>query len=281
MAASGDQQIPGWPLLDIRLTADGGASVDGTVVTVPAGMEPRAAALSRAAETAARVGRPVRARLTEAEGAQWLLAVHPDGDSTVLQAPAATARKGRKRRPKAQPREAVPPQAPQPPAQPTVPVQHQEPPAPQAVPSQAQQPFSPLQELLPVEHSAPAELESLAAAVERQDWPEALALCERRLREASGEDVDRLRGMQARLTVASGDVETAYLLFRSLAQDRADRHGPDDLQAVAAADAAQEQWTVLPAGDAADLLALRSRIPGPGGEGLTRARKQVVRSRLR
>ncbi|MBT2418024.1 hypothetical protein J7F01_08805 [Streptomyces sp. ISL-22] len=276
MAASGDQQIPGWPLLTIRLTPDGGASVDDVALAVPPGSEPRAAALTRAAETAIRVGRPVRARLTEADGSEWLIAVHPDADSTVLQAPAAGGRKGRKVRTKTQARAAAAPQAPpRPAAVPLIPQQ------PAAQPPHWQQQFTPLQELLSADRSGSSVRERMTAAAERRDWAEALALCEQCLREAPDHEVDRLRTVQAGLTARSGDVETAYVLFRALAQERAERHGPDDPQAVAAADAAQEQWAALPAGDAADLLDLRTRVPGPGSEGLTRARKLVVRSRLR
>ncbi|MCZ7458211.1 hypothetical protein [Streptomyces sp. WMMC940] len=268
MAAPDEQQIPGWPLLDIRLTPDGGAAVDGTAVAVSPGTDARTAALLHAAETAARVGRPVRARLTEQDGAEGLIAVHSDAGSTVLEDPTTTARKGRKRRTK-------------PPAQQTAVPEAQQRVAPQAVPPSLQRPSAPPSKTpTPVRPEDTAQ-ERLRAAVERQDWAEALALCEQGLREAPGEEVDRLRGVQAGLTARSGDTETAYLLFKALAQDRADRHGPDDSQAVVAAEAAQQQWAVLPAGDAADLLELRSRVPGPGGEGLTRARKLVVRSRLR
>lgn len=303
MATSGDQQVPGWPLLDIRLTPDGGASVDGVAVVVPAGSEARGAALMRAAETAVRVGRPIRAQLIDLEGAEWLLAVHPDGSDTVLKAPATKNRKGRKGRkkppapavapsavPHVMPQPAVAPPSTQPPPQPVAPalVQPVPRPAAPASPPPAQpaaphveNPMTPLQQLLPVQQPAMAGQDALAIAIEQQDWSGALVLCEQRLGEASGDALDELREVQARLAALSGDAAGAYRHFRSLAQDRADRYGPDDAQAVTAADAAQEVWLASSAGDPADLLALRSRVPGLGGAGLARARMQILRSRIR
>ncbi|MFJ3825996.1 hypothetical protein [Streptomyces nodosus] len=278
--ASGDRQIPGWPLLTIRLTPDGGASVDEAAVVVPPGIEARAAALSRAAETAVRIGRPVRTRLIEPDGTEWLIAVHPDAGSTVLQAPPAARSRKRRSRTKAEARPAAAPRAQR---QPAAGSQVHRPPdaAPQIEqPPESPQPSAPVQAPVSTARPRSSAQERMAAAVERGEWAEALVPCEECLREAPEDDIDRLRGIQAGLTARSGDAETAYLLFRALAQERADRYGPDDPQARTAADAAQEQWAALPAKDAADLLELRSRVPGPGGEGLTRARKLVVRSRL-
>jgi hypothetical protein len=86
--------VPAWPVIAIELTAAGHALVNAT--PVPAGENARAAAIEAAARYAARLGRPVRATATEADGTSWPLIIHPD--ATVSAAGGPTKAKHPRRR---------------------------------------------------------------------------------------------------------------------------------------------------------------------------------------
>ncbi|MGC4947960.1 hypothetical protein ACLQ2N_17415 [Streptomyces sp. DT224] len=259
------RQIPGWPLVDVLLAPEGTAAVNGAAVPVPAGQDPRAAALTRAAETAARLGRPVRTRLTDADGAEWLLAVSPDGTEAVLTAPQQRPRSRKeKRRAKAGPRAArgtpratgtatAPPTAVTPTAPPTV--------------------------VTPA--TGPADIRSrITAAVDALNWPEALRLCAELVHAATPVTADSALEIQARITGLSGDRETAYARFRDLADLRLAALGPTHPDTAAAAEAAQGQWAGLAPDRAArlgdDIFALRTRVPGPDGQAAGRARRHLL-----
>ncbi|MGZ2358308.1 hypothetical protein LRE75_16660 [Streptomyces sp. 372A] len=270
------RQIPGWPLVDVLLTPEGTAAVNGAPVPVPAGQDPRAAALTRAAETAVRLGRPVRTRLTDAEGAEWLLAVSPDGTEAVLTAPQQKPRSRKeKRRAKAGPQAArgAPRATGTAPAPPTaVP--------PTAVPPTAVPPTAVAPTAVPPA-TGPADVRSrITTAVDALDWPEALRLCAELVHSAAPLEADSALEIQARITGLSGDRETAYARFRDLADLRLAALGPTHPDTSAAAEAAQEQWAGLAPDRAArlgdDIFALRTRVPGPDGRGAGRARRHLL-----
>ncbi|MEN8649740.1 hypothetical protein ABCR94_03550 [Streptomyces sp. 21So2-11] len=243
------QQIPGWPLVDVLLAPDGSVTVDGSPVHVPAGESARTAALARAAGTAARIGRPVRTRLTDTDGAQWLLALRPDGTETVLTAPEQAPKSGKDKRKRPAAKAAVPAEEP-------------------AVAEPAA--------------SGPTRTKSqLTQAVAAQDWPAALALCAELVREAPPAEGDQSREIQARVTGLTGDHESAYAHFRALTDLRFAAHGPSHPDTVTAAEAAQAQWARLRPDDAvrlsSEVLALRERVPGPDGRGLIGARRHLLR----
>ncbi|THA70661.1 hypothetical protein E6P78_08740 [Streptomyces sp. A0958] len=246
------RQIPGWPLVEVLLTPEGAATVNGSPVPVPAGGSARAAALARAADTAARIGRPVRTRLTDAEGAEWLIALSPDGTEAVLTAPEQKARSRKeKRRAAARP-----------------PVTGSE---ARASETAAPEPVAP----------APTDTRSrITAAVDARDWPEALRLCAELVDAATPVGADPAFEIRARVTGLSGDGATAYARFRDLADLRLAALGPAHPHTVAAAEAAQEQWARLGPDEAArlgdEVFALRARVPGPDGRGAARARRHLL-----
>ncbi|MFG2405354.1 hypothetical protein ACGFR8_13650 [Streptomyces brevispora] len=247
------QQVPGWPLVEVLLTPEGAAAVNGSPVPVPEGGSARAAALARAAGTAARIGRPVRTRLTDAEGAEWLIAVSPDGTEALLAAPEQKARSRKDRRRTA--------------------------PQPRPDGSEAHTPGAATAE--PAVPGPSTDTRSrLTAAVEAQDWPEALKLCAELVRAATPVEADAAFEIQARVTGLSGNSAAAYALLHTLAGRRLAAHGPSHPDTVAAAEAAQEQWARMGPEQAAHLsdevFALRARIPGPDGRGATRARRHLL-----
>lgn len=73
-------------------------TVDGAAVPVAEGEDDREVAVARAALVAVKLGRPVRARLTEPDGAVWILAVDADCEETVLEEPAQLSRRERRKR---------------------------------------------------------------------------------------------------------------------------------------------------------------------------------------
>lgn len=258
------QQIPGWPLLDILLAPDGSVTVGGSPVPVPEGENARTAALARAAGTAARIGRPVRTRLTDADGAEWLLALHPDGTDTVLSPPEQKpkSRRGGWKRPSAAGSE------------------------PSAEKPAVTEPVAPEPASSEPTSSEPVGTKSrLTQAVAAQDWPAALTLCAALAREAPPAEADEAREIQARVTRLSGDHEATYARFHALTDLRSATHGPSHPDTVAAAEAAQAQWARLSPDDAvrlsSEVLALRERVPGPDGRGVVGVRHHLLMLRIR
>ncbi|MFJ6742946.1 hypothetical protein ACIQOU_29145 [Streptomyces sp. NPDC091279] len=90
--------VPGWPAYTLTVYADG--RVDAAGPLVPSATHAhRGAAIGAVAEASARLGRPVRAQATEADGTVWLLVVTPDGSVGELTG-APTPPQPRKRRDK-------------------------------------------------------------------------------------------------------------------------------------------------------------------------------------
>ncbi|WP_329615725.1 hypothetical protein OG244_23780 [Streptomyces brevispora] len=247
------RQIPGWPLVEVLLTPEGAATVNGSPVPVPAGGSARAAALAHAAGTAARIGRAVRTRLTDAEGAEWLIALSPDGTEAVITAPERNARSRKDKRRT----------------------------APRPRPDGSKPRTTGTATAEPVAPEPPTDTRSrLTASVGAQDWPEALRLGAELVRTAPPMETDAAFEIQARITGLSGDSTAAYALFHTLADLRLAAHGPSHPDTVTAAESAQEQWARLDPEQAArlgdEVFALRARIPGPDGQGVARARRHLL-----
>ncbi|MCG7524560.1 hypothetical protein MHW47_08940 [Streptomyces sp. OfavH-34-F] len=252
MTHTDPRNVPGWPLVEILLTPEGAATVNGSPVPVSQGGDPRATALAQAAGTAARLGRPVRTRLTDTDGDEWLIALAADGTESVLTAPAQKPGSRRSRRRAVASKRTA----------------EREPGGPAAG---APRPAPP----------GPADIENrLGDAVGSQNWAEALRICEELVRAAAPADTDRALEAQARITGLACDHAAAYARFRDLADRRLASLGPAHPDTVSAAEAAQEQWARLGPEQAGllsgEVFALRTRIPGPDGRGAAHARRHLL-----
>ncbi|MFD8756050.1 hypothetical protein ACFV0O_34500 [Kitasatospora sp. NPDC059577] len=275
-----DLQVPGWPLVTIVLGADGDARVDGNPVPVPPGEEARPAAFAHAVATAARLGRPVRVKLTDTDGADWILAAHPDGAESTLEKPASSRRRGA--RPKKAPKPPKPAKEPRakdaPPTRATPPGpagadRLEEPPAagPQARPPAA---ATPAPAVPPTPESA------LMAAVEAGDWITAAAQLKQL--KADPRQVDRVAEAEAQLAAVRGDLATATVQYTALALARTQSVGVDHPSTHRAADHAQDLWgritdprQALQTGRA--LLQLRQIVPPADPASLVRLRLRLAR----
>lgn len=246
-------QVPGWPLLEIVLTGEDGATLDGNPVTAAAGQDPRTAALAKVAEKAQRVSRPVRVHLTDLEGLKHVLAVAPDGAETVLEPPKSDRRKKKKA-------QQTPPRAAAHRRQARdevklndllTPHPEAEPPVPDAV--------------------APPVDDQFAAALEANDWSAAAGHLAK-LRDA-GAPADRISELEAQMSVVRRDNVAAAVQYTALALARLGSHGAEHPDTQRAADHAQLAWLrisgagqeerAVQAGKA--LLALRELVPGKSG----------------
>ncbi|MCF2526716.1 hypothetical protein [Yinghuangia soli] len=81
MTESSDWDVPGWPVIAIELSATE-VRVNGSPLTLPAGVDLRTAAIQSAASTAQTLGRPVRVEATEADGSMFPLIVAPNATVT-------------------------------------------------------------------------------------------------------------------------------------------------------------------------------------------------------
>ncbi|GAB2717984.1 hypothetical protein [Kitasatospora kifunensis] len=266
-------QVPGWPLLEIVLTDEGGATVDGNPVTAAAGQDPRTAALAKAAEKAQRVGRPVRVHLTDLEGLKHVLAVAPNGDETVLEPPKGDRRKKSKKNKKA---EQTPPRA--------------------AAPGRRARDEVKLDDLLAVQPGGPAPEAELpvpdpvappvgdpfAAALEANDWSAAVGHLAK-LRDA-GAPADRISELEAQMSVVRRDNVAATVQYTALALARLGSHGPEHPDTQRAADHAQQAWLRITGTGQAEravqagkaLLALRELVPGESGN-IAQIRSRLAR----
>lgn len=85
--------VPLTPLVNITLSTDGEASVDGSPVEpVDEDQDARTAALAEVRIKAARRARPVRANAYEPDGTVWPIIVEPDGAVTALEEPHPTTK---------------------------------------------------------------------------------------------------------------------------------------------------------------------------------------------
>ncbi|MFJ8628529.1 hypothetical protein ACIRD3_37600 [Kitasatospora sp. NPDC093550] len=277
-----DLQVPGWPLVTIVLSADGGAHVDGKPVTVPPGEQARPAAFAHAVATAARVGRPVRVKLTDTDGGDWILAAHPDGAETTLEKPPSRRRGGRQKKAPKPPKPPKPGKAPQaadatPPPAPQGPAQAgRDADAPTTVGPQARtNALTP-----PVPASEPAPANALTAAVEAGDWITAAA--QLKLLKADPRQADRVAEAEAQLAAVRGDLVAATVQYTALALARTQSVGTDHPSTHHAADRAQDLWgritdpgQALQAGRA--LLQLRRIVPPADPASMVQLRLRLAR----
>lgn len=92
------------------------------------------------------------------------------------------------------------------------------------------------------------------------------------------------REARAHLARLGGDLAAAAELWRGAAEDRLALQAPDAPEVRAAVDNAHACWARIADRRAAvdqgpALLALRRRVPGPGGRGLLAAERQLERVR--
>ncbi|MEE1782685.1 hypothetical protein PUR71_07080 [Streptomyces sp. SP17BM10] len=276
-----DLQVPGWPLVTIMLSADGTAQVDGNPVAVPPGEEARPAAFAHAVATAARIGRPVRVKLTDADGAEWVLAAHPDGSETTLEKPSSRRRGAKQKqqppKPPKQPRPLKEPRAKSAPKRPTTP------PTPAksstrledlltVVESQTQLPAAPAATL--------ASENTLEAAIDAGDWTTVAA--QLGPLKADPRQADRVAELEAQLAAARGDIAASAVQYTALALARSQTVGPDHPSTHHAADRAHDLWhriadpqQALQAGRA--LLNLRQIVPPSDPASLVQLRLRVAR----
>ena len=74
--------VPAWPVVAIEMAADGSVRVDGDVVPMEPGDDPRSAGLAAASATARFLGRAVRVEAVEPDGTVYPLIVATDGSVT-------------------------------------------------------------------------------------------------------------------------------------------------------------------------------------------------------
>lgn len=91
--------VPSYPVIYVNVAADGSGhlNVAGQHHDYPVGSPEytRRGVTAFATELAGELRRPVRMQITDSQG-QWLVAVHPNGAVTDLEAPAVTPRRARK-----------------------------------------------------------------------------------------------------------------------------------------------------------------------------------------
>jgi hypothetical protein len=297
-----ESQIPGWPVVEIVLDDAGGLTVGGTPTTgLPPGTDARKAGLSQAAELAAQLGRPVRARLTEPDGALWLLAVDAEGAEEVLEEPATLNRRERRRRAQFQAAAAAAAKAAVEAAE--------EARTGEAAQAQAQAALAEAQSAVQAaaleakekSRAAAAELPTVLAhaptpatapddivirilhATDAGDLRTARDLCAQWQADviaAHGSDHPlalRAREFRARLAALAGDTALACELHLELAQEACDRLGPGHPEAAAARAEAQDSWrAVTDPSDAARLGPLLLELH-PAAE----LRAQLILQRVR
>jgi hypothetical protein len=267
-----DLQVPGWPLVVIELSPEN-TQVDGNAIEVPPGADARSTAFAHAVGQATRIRRPVRVKIIDSDGAEHLVAAHPDGTETVLEAP-STQRGRKKTKP---PKPAKAPKTPK---------------APKA--SKAPEGRSgggTTRAKLAARNSAPAVEGSptpvaigpgagLKAALDAEDWV-AAATALKRLKAQGGQE-DRVAELEGQLAGLRGDDAGAARQYTVLALARHGALGPDHPDTERAADLAQEAWRrVADPGEAkkigAALLALRDLVPGGGGQRSAQVRAGLAR----
>ncbi|MQS16444.1 hypothetical protein F7Q99_30680 [Streptomyces kaniharaensis] len=277
-----DLQVPGWPLVTIVLSADGSAQVDGNPVAVPPGEEARSAAFAHAVATAARIGRPVRVKLTDTDGAEWVLAAHPDGGETTLEKPSSSRRRGAKQKQQTP----KPPKQPKPPKEPRAKIA----PKRQTTPPTPAQSSSRLEDLLTVVESqaqppaAPAAAlaseNTLEAAIDAGDWTTVAA--QLKPLKADPRQADRVAELEAQLAAVRGDIAASAVQYTALALARSQTVGPDHPSTHHAADRANDLWhriadpqQALQTGRA--LLNLRQIVPPSDPTSLVQLRLRLAR----
>ncbi|MFJ9159171.1 hypothetical protein ACIRPS_20495 [Streptomyces griseoviridis] len=241
--------VPAWPAYELTVHADGKVEAAGPLV--PSATHPhRHAAIGTVAEASARLGRPVRAKATEADGTVWHLVVAPDGSVGELPA-GRSAAPSRKRAGKSSSRAArTAPQAP---------------PAATAPPAEAEPAFADGLALV-AEHLEAGRIEVAAELAARLDRRAADTLG------VSHPDALRIREVLARISALLGDTAGGVRLFRDVAERWHYRGAHAD--AESAASRAVALWLQITDLDTAlatgmSMVRMRNQIPGENGTALT------------
>ncbi|MFJ6126093.1 hypothetical protein ACIQKE_13490 [Streptomyces griseoviridis] len=241
--------VPAWPAYELTVHADGKVEAAGPLV--PSATHPhRHAAIGAVVEASARLGRPVRAKATEADGTVWHLVVAPDGSVGELPA-GRSAAPSRKRAGKSSSRAArTAPQAP---------------PAATAPPAEAEPAFADGLALV-AEHLEAGRIEVAAELAARLDRRAADTLG------VSHPDALRIREVLARISALLGDTAGGVRLFRDVAERWHYRGAHAD--AESAASRAVALWLQITDLDTAlatgmSMVRMRNQIPGENGTALT------------
>ncbi|MDT0470838.1 hypothetical protein RM863_01615 [Streptomyces sp. DSM 41014] len=241
--------VPAWPAYELTVHADGKVEAAGPLV--PSATHPhRHAAIGTVVEASARLGRPVRAKATEADGTVWHLVVAPDGSVGELPV-GRSAAPSRKRAGKSSSRAArTAPQAP---------------PAATAPPAEAEPAFADGLALV-AEHLEAGRIEVAAELAARLDRRAADTLG------VSHPDALRIREVLARISALLGDTAGGVRLFRDVAERWHYRGAHAD--AESAASRAVALWLQITDVDTAlatgmSMVRMRNQIPGENGTALT------------
>lgn len=248
MASAGTERLPHWPHYHLTHADDETVTVQGLG---PDTTHPdRATAVEYIATAAERIGRPVPATATDADGTQWPLTIHPDGTVTSA-GPAITPRR---RKTKKKPKQTPPDNST---------------PAIEAPPVRGALPSASTDTVVPAAYQTIA---NLVSEDRHRDAAHVAAQLDDALAGQHGPSHHTAltaRETRATLLAAVGDLVPAISLFRDIAERYA-LHG-DAIAAASLADRAQELWHQMPHGQAVttgpSIIRMRTQIPGPGGSG--------------
>ncbi|MFJ9423208.1 hypothetical protein [Streptomyces sp. NPDC101249] len=246
--------VPAWPAYTLTVHADGRVDAAGPLVP-PATYPHRGAAVGTVAGASARLGRPVRATATEADGTTWHLVVAPDGSVGELPAERAPARRRGTRAAARAPG-----------------------PTTTTAPGAATGPEAATG---PRDGDEPAIADGLARVAEHLEAgriDRAAELAARLDRRASGTlgvshpDALRIREVLARISALLGDPAAGARLFRDVAERWHYRGDHEDAESAAAR--AVALWLQITDLDTAlatgtSMVRLRNQIPGADGAALT------------
>lgn len=253
--------VPAWPAYALTVHDDG--RVDAAGPLVPFTTHPhRAAAVGAVAEASARLGRPVRAEATEANGTVWLLVVSPDGSVGEIAGARATERPRRRgtRATKASPPASAVSSASAATAASSV---------SSAAPADAEPDFAEGLALV-AEHLEAGRIDPAAELAARLDRRAADTLG------VSHPDALRIREVWARISALLGDTAAGVRLFRDVAERWHYRGETENAESAAAR--AVALWLQITDLDTAlatgmGVVRMRNQIPGEGATALTEALK--------
>ncbi|GAB2785857.1 hypothetical protein [Streptomyces daliensis] len=286
--------VPTWPVYDLIVHEDGRIVASGPQMPTT-GHSTRADALNAVAGTAVRLGRPVRARATEPDGAVWPLIIAPDGSvreapDGATPAPAQKAQKARKAR---QVQE-----APTTPKKRSFGLRRQAkekrgagtaapgPVAPASATGQPGQPGQPGQggQLVGSDYAGP--LAQVTEHLRVGQYAEAVKLATELDDRAAGvlgvshPDVLHIREKRAEAAARTGDAFGSIQLYRDVAERW--HYRGEGAMAEDVARRAEELWRQMPQGDEAlsaglVVVRMRNQMPGQSGDALTAVLADRVR----
>lgn len=261
MASTGNERLPRWPHYHLTHADDETVTVHGLG---PDTTHPdRATAVEHITKAAERIGRPVPATATDADGTQWPLTIHPDGTVTSA-GPATTPRRRKTKKPRTP--------KPTPPSDTTAPVL-KAPPVRKALPAAST-------------HTAvPSAYQTIATLVSEDRHRDAAHVAGQLDDALAGQhgpshpETLAARETRATLLASVGDLAAAIGLFRDIAERYALQG--DTAAASSLADRAQEIWHEMPHDQALTtgpaIIRMRNHIPGSGGSGYQAATTHLAR----